>query len=147
MPVLGEKRGRQTVKNCPNLNFFFKNVLTFNLNASPFYEKNHHFAPFGLYRQRAPRGPSRGASPKQFFYNKAFLPRCPKKNFSPFCSASPEIIGVKVRDKQKDRQSHEILTPYTGVGEIFFLVKICYLPTRFARRGGYEICHKNFTST
>jgi hypothetical protein len=27
------------------------------------------------------------------------------------------------------------LTQYTGVGEIFFLVKICYLPARFARRG------------
>jgi hypothetical protein len=27
------------------------------------------------------------------------------------------------------------LTPYTGVRVIFFLVKICYLPARFARRG------------
>ncbi len=38
-------------------------------------------------------------------------------------------------DRQTDRQSDEILTPYTGVRVIFFLVKICYLPARFARRG------------
>jgi hypothetical protein len=50
------------------------------------------------------------------------LPRCPKKNFSPFWAANPEIIEVKVcTDRQTDRQSDEILTPYTGVCEIFSL--------------------------
>jgi hypothetical protein len=42
------------------------------------------------------------------------------------------------------------LTPYTGVCEIFFLVKICYLPAGFARRGiiykieqGFDLVSKN----
>jgi hypothetical protein len=69
------------------------------------------------------------------------LPRCPKKNFSLFCSANPEIIEVKVCiDRQTDRQTDEILTQYRGVGDIFFLVKICYLPARFARRGIIKKC-------
>jgi hypothetical protein len=33
------------------------------------------------------------------FYNIDFLPRCPKKNFSLFSSANPEIIEVKVTDR------------------------------------------------
>ena len=41
----------------------------------------------------------------KIFYNMTFLPRCPKKNFSPFCSANPEIIEVKVVYRQTDRQT------------------------------------------
>jgi hypothetical protein len=74
----------------------------------------------------------RAGAPSKTFYNIGFLPRCPKKNFSPFFAANPEIIEVKVCT---DRQNHEILTQYTGVCEILFLVKICYLPARFACRG------------
>ena len=45
-------------------------------------------------------------APNKNFYNMDFLPRCPQKNFSPFCSASPEIIGAKVcTDRQTDRQT------------------------------------------
>ena len=54
-------------------------------------------------------------APNNIFYNKAFLPRCLQKNFSPFCSASPEIIGVKVRT---GRQSLNLDTIYGGM--IFF---------------------------
>ena len=38
--------------------------------------------------------------------------------FSPFCSASPEIIGVKVDHRQTNS-----LTPYTGVCGFFISVK------------------------
>ena len=62
----------------------------------------------------------RAGAPNKIFYNMGFLPRCPKKNFSPFCAANPEIIEVKVCT---DRQSDEILTPYTGVRVIFFQLK------------------------
>ena len=31
-----------------------------------------------------------------------------KKNFSPFCSASPEIIGVKVCNRWTDRQTDKV---------------------------------------
>ena len=33
-----------------------------------------------------------------------FCHRCPKKNFSPFCSASPEIIGVKFCNFNKPKK-------------------------------------------
>ena len=35
-----------------------------------------------------------------------FLNWCPSKNFSPFCSASPEIIESKVHNGQTDRQTN-----------------------------------------
>ena len=37
---------------------------------------------------------------------------CPETFFSPFCFASPEIIGVKVA--QTDRQTNS-WAPYTGI--------------------------------
>ena len=46
-------------------------------------------------------------------------------------NASPEIIWVKVCDRQTDK----FLTQYTGGCVFFSPVKIFYLPTRFARRG------------
>ena len=54
-------------------------------------------------------------------------------------SASPEIIGVKVRhrrtDGRTDRQRDKFLTQYMGGCVFFSPVEIFYLPTRFARRG------------
>ena len=96
---------------------FNEKVSKLNFNVSPLYEKNLHFAPFGLYSKRAPRGPSKGGGPKQNFYNISFRPRCPKKNFSPFCAANPEIIEVKVTDRQTDRQteSRNLDTVYGGM--------------------------------
>ena len=37
------------------------------------------------------------------FWEHPFCLRCPKNFFSPFCSASPEIIGVKVWHRQTDK--------------------------------------------
>ena len=42
--------------------------------------------------------------------------------FSPSCSASPEIIGVKVCHRRTDRQTNS-LTPYTGVCGFFLSIK------------------------
>ena len=53
--------------------FFYKNVLKLNFNVSPLYEKNLHFAPFGLYSKRAPRGPSKGGGPEQNFLQHCFF--------------------------------------------------------------------------
>ena len=39
----------------------------------------------------------------------SFCQRCCKKNFSPFCSASLEIIGVKVCNRQTDKFFDTIL--------------------------------------
>ena len=47
-----------------------------------------------------------------------FCHGCPKFLFSPFCFASPEIIGVKVDYREKN-----FLTPYIGVCGFFLSVK------------------------
>ena len=60
----------------------------------------------------------RAGAPSKIFYNMGFLPRCPKKNFSPFCAANPEIIEVKVcTDRQTDRQTdrRNLDTVYGGM--------------------------------
>ena len=51
----------------------------------------------------------------------SFCQRCPKFFFSPFCSASPEIIGGQSLS-QSDRQTNT-LTLYTGVCRFFPSVK------------------------
>ena len=45
-----------------------------------------------------------------------------------------EIIGVKVCNRQTDRQTNS-LTPYTGACGFFLSVKFATFLTRFARRG------------
>ena len=54
----------------------------------------------------------------------AFCQRCLKKNFSPFCFASPEIIGVKVCDRRTDRQ---ILLHHIR-GYLYFFFQLNFLP-------------------
>ena len=48
------------------------------------------------------------------------------KNFSPFCSASPEIIGVKVCNRLMDRQTDKFFDTITGVCR--FLSQLYLLP-------------------
>ena len=58
----------------------------------------------------------------------------PKKNFSPFCFASPEIIWVEFGNRQTNRQKNKFFDTIYGGMWIFLFSYICYLPTHFAHR-------------
>jgi hypothetical protein len=64
------------------------------LNIGPFYKKNHQFALLRLYRKGLLEALQFGAQPKQKIFN-IFLFTC-------FCSASLDIIVVKVCYSQTD---------------------------------------------
>ena len=53
---------------------------------------------------------------QKFFFETCLFAIDVLKNFSPFCSASPEIIGVKVCNRQTDRQTDKFFdTIYGGI--------------------------------
>ena len=54
---------------------------------------------------------------------KPFCHRCPKKNFSPFCFASPEKIGVKFGNRRTDRQPDKFFDTFYWGMWIFLSVK------------------------
>ena len=61
---------------------------------------------------------------------------CPKIIFSPFCSASPEIIGVKDDHKQTDRETEgQIIWRHIQVYVDFFF-QINFLPPYSLRSQG-----------
>ena len=59
----------------------------------------------------------------QKIWDVAFCHRCRKKNFSPFCLASPEITRVKVCNRWTARQSNS-LTPCIERKLFLFLVQL-----------------------
>ena len=75
----------------------------------------------------------------KFFWDVAFCHRCPKKSFSLFCFASPEIIGVKVckrrmdgwTDRRTDGRTDGRANSLQGYVDFFFQLNL--LPP--ARRG------------
>ena len=76
--------------------------------------------------------PSATALPATFPSNKNFWEHSycqgyPKKNFSPFCSASTEIIGVKVCNRWMDRQTDKFFdTINWGYVDFFFQLNLLH---------------------
>ena len=64
---------------------------------------------------------------------------------SPFCSTSPEIIGVKVCHRWTDRQTN-FLTPYMGVCGFFLSVKFA-TSLLASLAGGYLLVLKIYYCT
>jgi hypothetical protein len=71
------------------------------------------------------KGPIKGTCHKQKSQH-YFLQRCSKK-FSSFCSANPEIIEVKVEDRQTESQNLETNTCAGGFFSSLNLPSLCSL--------------------
>ena len=61
--------------------------------------------------------------------------------FSPFCLASPEMIGVKVCHRRTDRKTNS-LTPYTGYVDFFFQLNLLPLYLLSMQGNHFQICYQ-----
>jgi hypothetical protein len=96
--------------------------LKFHFNPSPFYEKTRLCSVWDV-QNRAHEGHLGGTLPKRKNNKIFFCLNVPKQNFTPFCSAIPEIIVIKMSRTD---------TIYRGM--LIFFYFICELSTCFTRR-------------
>ena len=92
-----------------------------------------------LFRPSAPALPGIFRTNKKI-WEMGFCQRCPKKIFSPFCSASPDIFGVKVCHRQTDRQ---ILWHHIR-GYVYFFSQLNLLPPYLLRLQGDKFKFSEF---